>query len=145
MPVMCIPGNPNDLESFLEPLYQELETLNDGIQCRLWNGQTTAIRCHLLHEIADLPAKKKPCRVKAVNGYCLCLYCSISVHKSGPRGHVYCPDHSIVTRRARSEALKSSKKVLWCPEQLLLRTVEPLGTAAPLSTYPNLKQSATSG
>ena len=56
LPVMCIPGNPKDLESFLRPLYDEIEMLGNGRACKIWDGSERLIRVHLMMEMSDIQA-----------------------------------------------------------------------------------------
>lgn len=121
LPVMCIPGNPQNLESFLEPLFDELEDLSSGRECTLWNGQTANVSVHLIHEMADLPAKKKLCHLKGVNSYCPCPYCEIRGQFVASKKTIYYPDHVLTMKRSRSGAPRSSKRVLWLPEHLPIR------------------------
>ena len=69
LPVLCIPGNPSDLESFMEPLFHELEALKKGRLATTFDGKSVLVRCHLMHEMTDLPAKKKMFQLKGVNSY----------------------------------------------------------------------------
>lgn len=50
LPVMCLPGNPTNLESFLSPCFEELESLRNGVGSRLRNDQFVLVKCHLMDE-----------------------------------------------------------------------------------------------
>ena len=120
-PVMCIPGNPIDIESFLDPLFAELEHMHQGIECHLWDGRRVRVVCHVLHELCDLQARRKLCQLKGVNGYCPCAYCEIRGELSVSKRNVYYPDHVKVAKRTRLGTTLNSRRTLWNPHQLPLR------------------------
>lgn len=122
-PVLCIPGNPSDLESFMEPLYEELETLHIGKKVKLWDGREVLVQCHLLNVMGDLPAKKKLCMIKGVNSYTPCLYCEIRGKKSTITNTIYYPNYILAQKRRRNGDVKLVKRNLWNPKQLPTRDV----------------------
>ena len=116
LPVMCVPGNPKDLESFLRPLYDELEQIGAGISCKLWDGSTRLVRVHLMMQMSDLQARRKLCLLKGVNGYHPCWLCNMKGIRLRGRKTVYYPDFIWKSRGNRQ-----IRKVLWNPARLCMR------------------------
>lgn len=122
-PVLCIPGNPSDLESFMEPLYEELEALEKGRKVTLWDGRKVMVKCHLMNVMGDLPAKKKLCMIKGVNSYAPCLYCEMRGELSNTTNTIYYPNYIFVQKRRRNGRMTSRMRHLWYPQQLPIRDV----------------------
>ena len=118
LPVMCVPGNPYDLESFLMPLFEELDDLRTGFPCRLWNQTETVAKAHVVHVLADLQANREICRLKRVNGVCPCRICLIKDELSAKSKTYYYPDHCTSTKRNRKGNYVVSRRNLWRPSKL---------------------------
>lgn len=121
LPVSCIPGNPKNLESFLSPLYDELEELQKGIEATLWDGSQTIVYCHVIHELSDLQARRKLCLLKGVNGCLPCAYCYIKGVRNEARNTLYYPNYVIIKKRKRTGEPRSVKKHFWKAASLPLR------------------------
>lgn len=102
LPVSCIPGNPKDLESFLTPLFDELEVLEKGIEAELWDGSKANLYFHILHELSDLQARRKLCLLKGVNGYSPCAYCNIKGVRKKSGKTLYYPNFKMINKKKRT-------------------------------------------
>ena len=92
--LMIIPGpkNPKRLVSFLEPFFDELDELREGVQFTFWDGEVRTVRVHLLFIGADIMARTKLTLTKGPNGYCACIFCTMRGIRIPERRHVYFPD-----------------------------------------------------
>ena len=124
--VFCLPGNQSNLESFLEPLYQELEELQRGKTTTLWNRKSVLVKCHLMHEMAGLPAKKKLLLIKGVNGYSPCIYCKTRERRAYSNSTIYYPHDNPGDAGYHKEATNENSNWSWSPESLPLRTMESI-------------------
>ena len=76
------PDDPDeDMNSFLEPLVKELQSLWRGIEMVYLSGVTTTVRCALVCVACDLPAGRKVCWVSI-------LYCKVWLLQEDFRGNV---------------------------------------------------------
>lgn len=140
-PISCIPGNPTNLESFMSPLFDELEELQNGTKVTLWDGSSAIMHCHLLHELSDLQARRKLCLLKGVNGYCPCAYCSIRGVRKELGNTVYYPNYITVKKRKRTGDFFLTKKNLWKPSALPMR--DELETKNQFKALEELRSSGT--
>lgn len=90
--IMPGPRQPKDLDTFLQPLLEELLQLQDGIDCfdgfRKDNFQ---LRAHLLPICGDMPAIAKIGGLKGHNSMCPCRYCEIRGIRPAKSTHYYYP------------------------------------------------------
>ncbi|PXF43641.1 hypothetical protein BWQ96_06600 [Gracilariopsis chorda] len=89
-----VPSEPEDLQSFLGPLVEEWELLQNtgnGTECLIYDGTTRNIRVHMISFTGNLPTMKKVSGVKGHNGKLPCRYCTISRIWSVSRRHYYFP------------------------------------------------------
>lgn len=126
LPVMCIPGNPTNLESFMSPLYDELEVLSKGVPCTLWNQSKAKLFAHVIHQLSDLPARRKLCLLKGSNGYSPCAYCEITGVRSEVNNTIYYPSYIRTRQRSSINKVRYRKKSLWAVKQLPMRKVSDI-------------------
>ena len=84
------PKNPQDIQSFLRPIVDELKELAAGID-NVYDAFTKThftLRAHLVLVTADLPAMAKTMGISGHGSYNHCRFCTINgIHE----GHIYCP------------------------------------------------------
>ena len=87
--VIPSPKAVKDMDSFLYPLYRELEELARGIKSLdLHSKELFLLHAFLILIFGDMPAIAKVMRMKGHNGFCPCRCCEIhSIHY--PFGSVY--------------------------------------------------------
>jgi Transposase family tnp2 len=86
------PRQPQDFNSFLHPLVDELLELEGGVEC--YDGLTKerfSLRAHLLFVSGDMPALKKVSGLGASNGVHPCRFCEIGGIYSSCHKHYYYP------------------------------------------------------
>lgn len=76
--VIPSPKAVKDIDSFLYPLYRELEKLAKGVtSLDLRSREVFLLRAFLILVFGDMPAIAKVMRMKGHNGYCPCRFCEI--------------------------------------------------------------------
>jgi len=87
--VIPSPKAVKDMDSFLYPLYRELEKLAKGItSLDLHSKELFLLRAFLILVFGDMPAVAKVMRMKGHNGFCPCHFCEIHGVRY-PTGSVY--------------------------------------------------------
>ena len=82
--VIPSPKAVRDMDSFLHPLYRELEKLAQGItSLDLRSRELFLLRAFLILIFGDMPAIAKVLRMKGHNGLCPCRFCEIWGVRSG--------------------------------------------------------------
>ncbi|KAL5633925.1 hypothetical protein ACGC1H_005949 [Rhizoctonia solani] len=91
------PHSPKDLNSFLQPLIDELVELARGVEAvDVVNEEIFALRAHILSAFGDLPAMAKLMEFIGHNGRFPCRLCkimSIPGRTAKNATHLYCPLH----------------------------------------------------
>ncbi|CCO35605.1 hypothetical protein BN14_09723 [Rhizoctonia solani AG-1 IB] len=91
------PHSPKDLNSFLQPLIDELVELAQGVEAvDVVNEELFALRAHVLSAFGDLPAMAKLMEFIGHNGRFPCRLCkimSIPGRTAKDATHLYCPLH----------------------------------------------------
>ena len=81
IPLMFIPHGkePKDLQSYLIPLLNELQSLerSNGVELRFYDGSIRQVRIHLLFFTADLVAMKRLLSISGHNGKAPCRFCKV--------------------------------------------------------------------
>lgn len=72
-----------------------METLSKGLKCKLWDGRTVTVRCHLLFVLEDLPAMAKLCRLRGSGSYRPCRFCLVQGGREEGKTAVYYPSYVI--------------------------------------------------
>lgn len=123
LPFSFIPGpkEPKNLESFLVPLFNEIQSVLDqgGVEMIFSDGVVRRVRIHLMWLSGDLPAIAKICRLSGHNGKSPCRFCTILGYYLAVSRHYYFP--SKVIREGETRAT-----VLFDPSALPTRTVEDI-------------------
>ncbi|GET57030.1 transposase domain-containing protein [Rhizophagus irregularis DAOM 181602=DAOM 197198] len=94
MVTLIIPGpkQPQDFNSFLYPLIQEMKLLQDGILCYDGNKKEYfTLRAHILAWTGDLPALSKILYLTGHNSYSGCRFCNLRGTLNEMNRHVYYP------------------------------------------------------
>ncbi|GET57996.1 transposase domain-containing protein [Rhizophagus irregularis DAOM 181602=DAOM 197198] len=94
MVTLIIPGpkQPQDFNSFLYPLIQEMKMLQDGILCYDGNKKEYfTLRAHILAWTGDLPALSKILYLTGHNSYSGCRFCNLRGTLNEMNRHVYYP------------------------------------------------------
>ena len=87
--VVPSPKAVKDMDSFLHPLYQELEQAAQGVTTMdLRSKELFLLHVFLLLIFGDMPAIAKVMRMKGHNGFCPCRFCEIHGVRH-PSGGVY--------------------------------------------------------
>ena len=100
MPLMFIPGSrrlkkgPEDLHSFLSPLYDELHELSKGKYITRWDGEQIFCRCEPWRVKLDLDACKKLTNLSGYNGLAPCRFSLFHGARCPIHNHYYFPDKS---------------------------------------------------
>ncbi|QRW24315.1 Transposase family tnp2 [Rhizoctonia solani] len=119
---------PKDLNSFLQPLIDELVELSRGVEAvDVVNEEVFALRAHILAAFGDLPAIAKLMEFVGHNGRFPCRLCkimSILGRTAKNASHLYCPLHRSddtgldpyeLPLRTHEECLKDGYDVLRAP------------------------------
>ncbi|GET67263.1 transposase domain-containing protein [Rhizophagus irregularis DAOM 181602=DAOM 197198] len=86
------PKQPQDFNSFLYPLIQEMKLLQDGILCYDGNKKEYfTLRAHILAWTGDLPALSKILYLTGHNSYSGCRFCNLRGTLNEMNRHVYYP------------------------------------------------------
>ncbi|EXX61540.1 hypothetical protein RirG_170250 [Rhizophagus irregularis DAOM 197198w] len=86
------PKQPQDFNSFLYPLIQEMKMLQDGILCYDGNKKEYfTLRVHILAWTGDLPALSKILYLMGYNLYSGCRFCNLRGTLNEMNRHVYYP------------------------------------------------------
>ncbi|KAF8674983.1 Transposase family tnp2 [Rhizoctonia solani] len=122
------PHSPKDLNSFLQPLIDELVELSRGVEAvDVVNAEVFALRAHILAAFGDLPAIAKLMEFVGHNGRFPCRLCkimSILGRTAKNASHLYCPLHRSddtgldpyeLPLRTHEECLKDGYDVLRAP------------------------------
>jgi hypothetical protein len=100
--ILCVgvipgPHSPKDINSFLQPLIDELLELAIGIKAvNVLQEELFIMRAHLLTIFGDIPAITKVLELIGHNGQFPCCFCMIQAipgRTSGNGIHLYCPLH----------------------------------------------------
>ena len=87
--VIPSPKAVKDMDSFLYPLYHELEELAEGITTLdLWSTELFLLHAFLILVFGDMPAVANVMRMKGHNGFCPCCFCKIH-GVCCPPGNIY--------------------------------------------------------
>ena len=90
--VIPSPKAVKDMDSFLYPLYRELEKLAKGVaSLDLRSREVFLLRAFLILIFGDMPAIAKVMRMKGHNGYCPCRFCEIRGVRYPPGTVYYVP------------------------------------------------------
>lgn len=98
IPFTFIPGptEPQDLQSFLGPLVEEVKQIEYqgfGTEFLFYDGTRKRVRVHILWFTGDLTAVKKISGLKGHNGIAPCRYCTLTGVWSVPHRHYYFPSY----------------------------------------------------
>ncbi|GBB96183.1 hypothetical protein RclHR1_00270029 [Rhizophagus clarus] len=99
MVTLIIPGpkQPQDFNSFLYPLIQEMKMLQDGILCYDGNKKENFTLCaHILAWTGDLPALSKVLCLTGHNSYSGCRFCNLQRTLNETNRHVYYPLQQVI-------------------------------------------------
>ncbi len=100
VPLMFIPGSrtlkrgPQDLHSFLKPLYDELKQLAKGMKVVRWDGRMIICKCEPWRVKLDLAACKSLTNLNGFNGLSPCRFALFHGAWCELHRHYYFPDKS---------------------------------------------------
>ena len=124
--VIPSPKAVKDIDSFLYPLYHELEKLARGItSLDLRSKELFLLRAFLILIFGDMPAVAKVMRMKGHNGFCPCRFCEIHGVRY-PTGSVYYVplarfngeesyDATALQKRTHEQFLNQAEEVIAAP------------------------------
>ncbi|GES80728.1 hypothetical protein RCL_jg90.t1 [Rhizophagus clarus] len=111
------PKQPQDFNSFLYPLIQEMKMLQDGISCYDGNKKENfTLRAHILAWTGDLPALSKVLCLTGHNLYLGCRFCNLQGTLNEMNRHIYYPlqqgiDLKQLPIRTHNEMLISTNEI----------------------------------
>ncbi|GET50952.1 transposase domain-containing protein [Rhizophagus irregularis DAOM 181602=DAOM 197198] len=119
MVTLIIPGpkQPQDFNSFLYPLIQEIKSLQDGISCYDGNKEEQfTLRAHILAWTGNIPALSKVLCLTGHNSYSGCRFCNLRGTLNETNRHVYYPlqqniDPKRLPIRTHDEILNSTNQI----------------------------------
>ena len=124
--VIPSPKAVKDMDSFLYPLYRELEELAKGIATPdLRAKEVFLLRAFLILVFGDMPAIAKVMRMKGHNGFCPCRFCEIHGVRNPPSKVYYVPlrrsdgedsyDATALPNRTHDRFLDQAEEVIKAP------------------------------
>ncbi|PKY35768.1 hypothetical protein RhiirB3_457106 [Rhizophagus irregularis] len=118
---MVIPGPnaPKDMDSYLYPIVNELQTLEEGIPC--FNGYTKQnflLKAYLTHCTGDIPAISKCLNLAGHNAYKGCRFCNLLGIYSTVNRHIYFP----LNKQCKNLVLRTHEETKHIINQLSLET-----------------------
>ena len=131
--IICVgvvpgPHSPTDLNSFLQPLIDELIELAKGVEAvDMLTEELFALRGYLVTAFGDIPAVSKLLEFVGHNGRYPCRFCmilAIQAPTAGGGSHLYCPLHRSeglsfdplnLPIRTHAETLRQGYEVLQAP------------------------------
>lgn len=129
------PRSPKDLNSFLQPLIDELLELAKGVEAvDVLREELFVLRAHLIPIFGDIPAITKALDFIGHNGLYPCRFCMIMAtpgKTSGGGVHLYCPLHRSegesynpldLPLRTHNETLRQGYHVLRAPNETVAGT-----------------------
>ena len=115
-----------DMDSFLYPLYRELEKLAKGIATLdIRSAELFLLRAFLILVFGDMPAVAKVMQMKGHNGFCPCRFCEIHGVCHPPGNVYYVPlarfngdesyDPTALQKRTHERFLNQAEEVIMAP------------------------------